>query len=490
MAIAFSCNDFFLDKIMNDSICSKTFNSRIVENLLETGFRFADPLCVGVSGGADSICLLTSIAEGIEEKLALTSECQTINVITVDHKIRSEEESGGDCDFVKNCCIKLNERLNKVKVVCTIEELKKGQVMHTAELRKKGIEDAARFLRYQAFEKNAVSILNSLENKNVFFALAHNQNDQLETLIMRFLSGSGASSRGGILQKRLVKASNGTINYVRPLINVSRNEIENYLIKKEIPWRTDSTNADNNYLRNNIRNSIIPVLDQNVPGWKTAVLQGSEKALLENSFIEKSIEGLEWSKAEDGLFIEIKVFESLDFVQREHLLYKAFEQLETGTRIPFSFVKQIALEGISCSKYGIEAVFEDNKLWLKKQKNSVTIYEFFDIIEKEGLVSFEIGKLSVKTTETGFANLEFVTKDGRSHYLNNVPFPFVFRSRQLLDTVLTKSKGKKSVSDVLSDFKVKVEHKNLIPVIQSLADGDNNIIAIWGEVFGYSNWIV
>ena len=57
--------------------------------------------------------------------------------------------------------------------------------------------------------------------------------------------------------------------------------------------------------------------------------------------------------------------------------------------------------------------------------------------------------------------------------------------------MLTKTKGKKSVSDVLSDFKVNVEHKNLIPVIQNLdSDGDNNIVAVWGEIFGYSNWIV
>lgn len=476
---------------MIDSIGSKAFNSRVVDKLIENGFRIGDCLCVGVSGGADSICLLTSISEGIEERIEDDLFCQTINVITVDHKIRSEEESFGDCKFVRSYCEELNTRLKKVTINCIVEELKKGQVLHTAEKRKKGVEDAARFLRYQMFEKNAAVLLDSSNNKKIFFALAHNQNDQLETLIMRFLSGSSVSGRSGILNSRIIELKNGTLNYVRPLLDVSRKEIETYLKAENILWRTDSTNTDNKYLRNNIRNTLIPLLDENFSGWKNSVISGREKAIYENSFIENSIQNIEWKKNNEGLWIESDVFDNLDFVQKEHFLYKGFDQLETGERIPFTFIKQISRMSDRCSKYGVEAVYEDDKLWLKKQKNNVTIYGFFDIIEEEGLYTFDFGKLHVGNPVAGFTDLEFVTNEGHRHYLSNVKLPFVFRSRQISDVVLTKSKGKKSVSDVLSDFKVNVEHKNLIPVIQNLdSDGDNNIVAVWGEIFGYSNWIV
>ena len=140
---------------MIESIGSKTFNSHVIDKLIENGFRIGDCLCLGVSGGADSICLLTSIVKGIENRIEDDSSFQIINVITVDHKIRSEEESFGDCKFVKKYCEELNEKVKNIKINCIVEELKKGQVLHTAEIRKKGVEDAARYLRYQVFEKNA-----------------------------------------------------------------------------------------------------------------------------------------------------------------------------------------------------------------------------------------------------------------------------------------------------------------------------------------------
>ena len=90
---------------MIESIGSKTFNSHVIDKLIENGFRIGDCLCLGVSGGADSICLLTSIVKGIENRIEDDSFFQIINVITVDHKIRSEEESFGDCKFVKKYCI-------------------------------------------------------------------------------------------------------------------------------------------------------------------------------------------------------------------------------------------------------------------------------------------------------------------------------------------------------------------------------------------------
>lgn len=473
---------------MNELFSCRNFESQVLNELLSSGFVPGDLLCIGVSGGADSICLLQSIVNGLESYLKDFDAFQSVTAVTVNHRIRSEEESGGDCDYVQTVCQELSSNLNKVKLNCYRVELKKGQVLNTAEMRNRGIEDAARYLRYSAFEKYSEKLLDeNSDKKRIFFALAHNQNDQMETLIMRFLSGAGTNSRGGILQERCVSLSqNREVKYVRPLLNISRLQIENYLNQKNIQWRTDSTNNDNSYLRNKIRNIVIPILDKNFEGWKTGLVSGSQKAVRENSFIEKSISHIFWKIGQDGIFMDIKSFEELDFVQKERVLYKGFDLLKAGDRIPFAFVEQIASGNYDYQKNGIVCVHEGTELWLKKLKNYATIYGFFDIIEEDGLYKFDFGNLTVKNAESGSADLEFVTNSRQVHYLNEVPVPFVFRSRQLADSVLTKERSKKSLSDVLSDFKVCVEHKNIIPVIEHQGE----ILAVWGSIFGYSNWIV
>ena len=190
---------------------------------------------VGVSGGADSICLLVCLAN-------LFKKCPSVSlkVVTVNHNIRSEEESGGDCDFVVSVCNKLNEVYyqNKNAISCEVVSLEKGKVFDFAKSRGAGIEESARFLRYQIFE-------DFIEKNHLdCFCLAHNKNDQLETALMRFLQGSSIEGSCGIWENRG--------KFVRPLINCDRKEIEKYLTEQGFEWRTDCTNLDNSYFRNRV----------------------------------------------------------------------------------------------------------------------------------------------------------------------------------------------------------------------------------------------
>ena len=145
-------------------------------------------LGAAVSGGADSVsllCALAKIKEGLEggSKKELPEAGQKakgrpffpkIVCVTVDHSIRPEEESSGDAAFVKSLCQKLG-------VECAVKKIERGAVERLAAQRGKGVEEAARFLRYQKFEGFAK------ESGAQFICLAHNQNDALETLLMRFL---------------------------------------------------------------------------------------------------------------------------------------------------------------------------------------------------------------------------------------------------------------------------------------------------------------
>ena len=185
------------------------------------------------------------------------------------------------------------------------------------------------------------------------------------------------------------------------------------------------------------------------------------------------------------------MFYSADDVIKERLVYKALELMKVEQRIPFSFIKQVMFCDRKTRQNGIEVFADEKNLFIKKIKNEATISGFFAIIEKECCLEFDFGTLFARHSEkdVGFMEIQFVTNDEQIHYLSKIQFPFCFRSRQMDDYVLTKNKGKKSLSDVLSDFKVEEKRKNLIPVIQSL-DNDRKILVVWGSLFGYQNWIV
>ena len=362
-------------------------------------------LGAAVSGGADSVSLLCALAalrdfsaggnsdneagERKPKKRAANSEkpkkraaFPKIVCVTVDHSIRPEEESSGDAAFVQALCQKLG-------VECFVKKIERGAAARLADQRGKGLEEAARFLRYQKFEEFAK------ESGAEYICLAHNQNDALETLLMRFLQGSAAAY--GIAPQRGI--------YLRPLLETSRPQIEEYLRSKKIEWRTDSSNQDNSYLRNKVRNLLIPFLDQNFEGWKKALLAGGEKAALESEaldgFLEQALAGAAFplgkqlaqdqnstqaqnAPAAKSLEIAKDFFEPLPAALRQRYLYRAFDDLALEERVPYSFVRSVAAwpekDFKKIAAAGLEAVSKKDKVFLKILKKEATESGFFDII--------------------------------------------------------------------------------------------------------------
>ena len=461
---------------MSDKDFVKAFNSHVLEKLKDFGFKAGDVLCLGVSGGADSLCLLTSIVYSLAEQNKTRSGIQKINVVTVNHRIRKEKESLGDCEYVKKYCKKLN--LKNIKVECKIVNLKENEVAELAEKRKRGTEDAARCLRYEVFKNFALEAAQN--KKKIYFALAHNKNDQTETLIMRFLQGAGNLSRAGIAEKR----ADGKIIYIRPLLEIERSDIERYLKIFGVEWKTDSTNKCNDYLRNRIRNLIVPVFDKACPGWKNALLSGRQKALYESAFIEKSIKDIKWNKCTSGVWIKAELFYSLDECLRHNLLYRAFDSVNCSDRIPFSFVKKV-IESVpreKINKNEVEVYAEDGRLFVKKMEKKATESGFFAIIEEPCSVEFEGGTLYVRDDSqcAGKAEIQFVTRSSEIYSINRIKYPFCFRSRMVLDRVEAKE-GQKALNDVFSDFKVKACDRDKIPVIEEL--GNKRKIRRLGKYF-------
>ena len=190
-----------------------------------------DKILVAVSGGPDSIALLLKL-KALKKKLGLS-----LHIGHMDHMLRSG--SGKDAAFVR----KLGGKL-KIPVTIKSISLKSRHV-------KGSLEELAREARLDFLIKLAKEI------KADKISLGHNLDDQAETVLMRLLRGTGLSGLSGISAKRKIR---GTI-FIRPLLETSRKEIENFLRSKKIRPRIDPTNKEDIFMRNRIRHNLIPLLE-------------------------------------------------------------------------------------------------------------------------------------------------------------------------------------------------------------------------------------
>lgn len=195
-----------------------------------------DRVIIGVSGGADSTALLHVLVQ-----LGGIFRAQ-YRVVHVHHGIRGAE-ADRDAKFVEALCRKYKIPFKVVSV----------QTLQFAKKHKISTEEAGRYLRYAAFEEEAQNWEKEADtDKRVLVAVAHNREDNAETVLMQLCRGSGLKGVAGM------KPMRGRI--IRPLLTVGRADIEAYLQKEEIAWCTDSTNLQDDYTRNRIRHEILPKL--------------------------------------------------------------------------------------------------------------------------------------------------------------------------------------------------------------------------------------
>lgn len=222
-------------------------------NLIENG----DSIVIGVSGGPDSICLL-HILNKLKNEIGFN-----IYVAHINHMIRKEADE--ETEYVKKFCENLG-------IVCFIKRI---DVVKIANNLKKGTEETGRQIRYEFFNE----ILKKTNSNKI--ATAHNNNDKVETIIMNVLRGSGTAGLKGIEAIRENK-------YIRPLIDVTREEIEEYCLNNNLNPKIDKSNNENIYTRNKIRNIVIPYIKKEFnPNIIKTLNRLSEVATEENEYLNK-----------------------------------------------------------------------------------------------------------------------------------------------------------------------------------------------------------
>ena len=214
-----------------------------------------DVVVAGVSGGSDSMALLFALWD-LREFYPGTD----VVVSHVNHGLRGAE-SDEDVEFVREAARQLGFSFECARVDTEAFRKKRGL----------SLEDAARELRYGFF--NEILAKRSAQR----IATAHTLNDQAETVIMRLIRGSGSQGLAGI------RPSVG--NIIRPLINVTKVEAREYLRSKGVSWREDSTNSSDEFLRNRIRNELVPLLRSYNPAVEQVLSRVAAVCAAEADFI-------------------------------------------------------------------------------------------------------------------------------------------------------------------------------------------------------------
>lgn len=261
-----------------DKFTQKVLETIRREGLIPGGSR----VTVGFSGGADSLCLLFVL-----DTLKSLLSC-SISAVHVNHNLRGEEALR-DQEFCRDFCAEHGIPFEAVSVDVNGYAAEHGL----------STEEAARILRYKALSERT-------EKEGALIAVAHHSEDQAETILLNILRGTGVRGLSGMSYRR--------DSIIRPLLDVSREDILAFLSAHGLSFVTDSTNLQNDYARNRLRNEVMPVLKSiNSRAAEHICLMG-EKASESDSYIK--------SEAADYVRDNAEIFDGEVRLQRKKLAAK------------------------------------------------------------------------------------------------------------------------------------------------------------------------
>jgi tRNA(Ile)-lysidine synthase len=326
------------------SITCEDFENIVTAALVN---RLPGTYLAAVSGGADSTAMLTALAVIKKNVPEIKLRC-----IHVEHGIRPAEESRGDAEFVRSFCTEL-------KVPCCIVHIPPGKIAEFAKKRGIGIEAAARFYRRKIWFREA----KKLEGP-VRILVAHNEDDMLETLLMRILRGAGPSGLSAM------PVNKGRI--LRPLLTLSRSDIINYLREKNIQWREDATNTDFRFFRNSVRGRLVPLLAAEYPDWRKALTSLGQTQTLTANFINNEANSKSQASNNYSLYTDAANFFAQPAIIREEALFQGINKLfksahnfELSSTIKRKNIRRFCEEKITDADLGL--------LHLKRDLNQIIL---------------------------------------------------------------------------------------------------------------------
>ncbi len=444
---------------MLNSFLEKLIRSIKSHNLLSEG----DSVIVALSGGADSVALLYSLVF-LREKYALK-----LYSLHINHGIR-----GTDADADEEFSRELSRRFDVefFAEYADIPEISKFRCL--------SVETAGRAVRYEIFKKYAEKLGASR------VATGHHMDDQAETILMRLIRGTGS---GGFKAIRYMRDQ----LFIRPLLDLTKIEIMDLLLREGLPFREDLTNRSNDYFRNKVRNRLIPGLEEMNPRIKERLVSMSRLVSLDCDFADISAN---------------KFFEENAIVSGRMVKLPLKGMLELHGAIVGRVVKR-ALSIIFGDEKDIEyravisvcdVLYHRNvnrrvcpgSFCVEKNRNFLSVLPAFSLIESRrffGSVE-RAGKYRIGPFELNFSliNNDFGTNlnngSALTAFLNAdlLSFPLVVRSRQEGDYFIPLGcSGRKKLKKFLIDEKIPREDRDGIPL---LIGGGNSVAWVIGYRVG------
>lgn len=284
----------------------------------ECGLIKDQPVIVGVSGGPDSLCLMETMRRAGYQLI----------VAYFDHQLRLE--SASDARMVEKTAARL-------ELHCLLGG---ADVRAYAEEKRLSIEDAARTLRYRFLFDLA------RKHKAQAVAVGHTADDQVETVLMHFLRGSGISGLKGMSYRSIIKSFDPDIPVVRPLLDMWREETVLYCAISGLRPRYDSSNDTLNFQRNRIRHLLIPALETYNPRFRETILRMSHSLKGDYAFVMETLEHA-WGNSVVSANDEIITFNTLQLTSlplglQRNLIKHAMQTLHPGVDIGYRTLKRAA----------------------------------------------------------------------------------------------------------------------------------------------------
>lgn len=441
-------------------------------NLLSDG----DNVVIGFSGGPDSLTLLINLIEISKNDLNIR-----LYPVHVNHLLRGEA-SKDDSEFCAYFA-------KKNDLECRIFE---RNCEETARALNVSTEEAGRYIRYDCFAKVAKEIeASGISKSKIKIAVAQNADDRAETLLFRIIRGTGTDGLASINYSR---TDDRGFDIVRPILNIYRNEIEEFLSEQPVKPSLDKTNFEPLYSRNRIRLELIPLLEKNYnPNIKKTINRLAEIAEDDRSFFDSKSNELLKTATEKAIgksiLMDIQILRGSESPIRRRTIVKAFKKIGLSEDMTYAHIE--ACEKILMSDspsadvnlpYGYrfrriydkaEAMRGGNNVAEKQQKSKKTLkvrimpHEDFEGINP-------VDKLEGSFVALDYENLCKITERKK-------PEEFLtLRKRQEGDYILIKS-GRKKIQNLLVDEKIPRVERDLVSLV---AIGMN---VIWAYLEGKIN---
>lgn len=392
---------------------------------------------VGVSGGADSMVLLSLLQSGGADVFA----------INIEHGIRGAE-SKNDSRFVADFCAQKGIELLCFAVDTPAE----------SKRTKQSIELTARRLRYEIFDE----LLK--QKKADHIALAHHANDNAETILMRILRGTGIRGLRGIVDRE---------GYIHPLIKFSRRQIEEYAEKNAIAYIHDSTNAENDYTRNFLRNEVFPVLEKKFDNIESSFSRLADNAAETQDFLRTQL--LDIKTDGEAWYLEIAKLSQAHSLIKKYSINELLVSMGAEQDIESRHLEYIVS---LCEKdnnsfinlpFGIVAVREYDRLVFRRDSHKESFCQDLNIDGAYVFGGYCISFEKVQSIEKG------TTFDAQK-----LPKGAVIRTRQDGDIFKRCGGRTKKLNDFLTDIKLPAYERDRLLVI---AEG-SEVLAVCGIEIG------